>query len=97
MSDEISATEQQRRQRISAARRGRAQGGDGGAASLAARQAKAKAFADEMRPIIEDISKQHNSHVAIAGELNRLGLKAIRGGAWSAKQVERILLERSKN
>ena len=94
LDEELTEGELRRRQKISAHRKGRAQGGDGGINGMRVRVAKANAFHDQIRPVMEEIAKTISSHTGIAAELNRRGLRASRGGEWSAKQVERILCKR---
>jgi len=58
----------------------------------AATQAKADQFAANVRPIIEDIKRAGvESWNGIAKALNARGVKAARGGGWSARTVANIL------
>jgi DNA invertase Pin-like site-specific DNA recombinase len=64
----------------------------GRAASLAARQAKAKSRAADLAPIIEELTASGtDSFRRIAAELNARGIRAARGGAWSQEQVRRVM------
>jgi DNA invertase Pin-like site-specific DNA recombinase len=74
--------------------RGNMSGGGtkGHAASLATRQAKAKNRASELAPIIEELKASGAVTLRqIAAGLNARGIKAARGGEWSAFQVQRVM------
>jgi DNA invertase Pin-like site-specific DNA recombinase len=82
--------------------RGRKLGGDRGnlaavaaqgrAASLAMRQDRASRHKADLVPIIADIQGSGASSLGqIAAGLNERGIRAARGGAWSAVQVKRVL------
>ena len=58
----------------------------------AATKAKADQFAANVRPIIEDIRRAGVvSSNGIANALNARGVKAARGGAWSARTVANVV------
>ncbi len=52
---------------------------------------EAQAYAESMRPILEGFSSQGMSQRAMVLELNRLGVKARRGGKWSLVQLQHVL------
>jgi DNA invertase Pin-like site-specific DNA recombinase len=59
---------------------------------VAALKANARQFADNIRPIIEEIMRAGaTSHNAIAAELNKRNVKTVRGGTWTHVQVGAIL------
>lgn len=89
----LSQGEQDRRAKISAARRERGWASNDGSVAREANMAKSKAFAQTIRPVIDEIAKtlEYSSGVKIAAELNRRKIPAARGGLWSAKQVDRVL------
>ncbi len=55
------------------------------------RHADAQAHADNLRATLRGLQKQGLSQRAIADELNRLGIKARRGGVWQLRTVQRVL------
>ncbi len=64
----------------------------GHAASLATRQAQARRLALDLAPLIEELKASGALSLRqIAGGLNARGIKAARGGKWSAFQVQRVL------
>jgi DNA invertase Pin-like site-specific DNA recombinase len=74
--------------------RGNMSGGGtkGHAASLATRQAKAKNRASDLAPVIEELKASGAVTLRqIAAGLNARGIKAARGGEWSAFQVQRVM------
>ena len=59
---------------------------------VAVLKANARQFADNIRPIIEEIMRTGaTSHNAIAAELNKRNVKSARGGTWTHVQVGAIL------
>jgi len=52
---------------------------------------EAQAYAESMRPILEGFSSQGMSQRAMVSELNRLGVKARRGGKWSLIQLQNVI------
>jgi DNA invertase Pin-like site-specific DNA recombinase len=59
---------------------------------VAVLKANARRFADNVRPIIEEIMRAGaTSHNAIAAELNKRNVKTARGGTWTHVQVGAIL------
>jgi DNA invertase Pin-like site-specific DNA recombinase len=64
----------------------------GSAASAAARAAKARARAEDLAPVIEEMRATGAVSLnAIARGLNARGVPAARGGRWSAVQVRRVV------
>ncbi|MGA2404499.1 MAG: recombinase family protein [Syntrophobacteraceae bacterium] len=65
------------------------------------RQANAQAFSDSLRHILEGFKKTGMTQRQIVTELNKLGIKARRGGQWSLIQVQtalkRLGLQKSQN
>jgi DNA invertase Pin-like site-specific DNA recombinase len=61
--------------------------------SIESRQAKAKQFMEELKPVIEDIRKAFNDPTLkeYAECLNRRGYKTIWGGEWHPTSVSRLL------
>src|SRR3954465_10639549 len=60
--------------------------------SLAVRQDRANQHKADLAPIIADIQASGVSSLGqIAAGLNQRGIRAARGGAWSAVQVKRVL------
>lgn len=60
--------------------------------SIAARTAKAAAFASNLAPMIAQIRAEGASTVrAVADALNERGVPSRRGGAWGPSQVQRLL------
>jgi DNA invertase Pin-like site-specific DNA recombinase len=59
--------------------------------NLEARQEAAKRFAERMKPIFEGFELRGLSQRQMVAELNALGIKTPRGGAWRLKQVQRVL------
>lgn len=60
-------------------------------AGIEARQAKALAFAESVRPTVEEMREQGMSLRAIAAELQAREIRTPRGGAWTAKAVMNVL------
>ena len=60
-------------------------------AGLAARQAKAAAFAADVAPIARDLRDQGLSLRAIAAALDARSVRTPRGGRWTAKAVANVL------
>lgn len=89
---ELTPTELLRRQKISEYRKGKRIAGDGARAATAKRVASTDAWVAQLLPVLTEISEAISSFTGIATELNRRGIPARRGGEWSAKQVERVLL-----
>jgi len=52
---------------------------------------EAQAYAESMRPILEGFRSQGMSQRAMVAELNRLGVKARRGGRWSLIQLQHVI------
>ena len=52
---------------------------------------EAQAYAESMRPVIEGFSFQGMSQRQMVAELNRLGVKARRGGKWSLIQLQHVI------
>ena len=74
--------------------RGNLSGGGtkGHAASLATRQARARGRASDLAPVIEELRASGAVSLRqIAAGLNARGIKAARGGEWSALQVQRVM------
>jgi hypothetical protein len=64
----------------------------GNVASVATRSLQAEKRNEDLRPVIEDIrSSGATSLRRIAVELNERGITSVRGGAWSAVQVGRVI------
>jgi DNA invertase Pin-like site-specific DNA recombinase len=61
--------------------------------SLANRRAVAKGRAADLLPILNEIAAGTVTLRQMAAELNRRRVPAARGGAWSAVQVKRVLLQ----
>lgn len=61
------------------------------AAGLAARQAKAAAFAESVGPMVRDMRHSGMSLRQIAAALTERGIRTPRGGAWTAAAVNVIL------
>ena len=57
----------------------------------AKREAQAREFAENLRPTLEAFKGQGISQRKIVEELNRLGVKAPRGGEWSLMQLQRVI------
>lgn len=55
------------------------------------RQAAAQAFNDRLKPVLSGFIAQGLSRRAMVDQLNALGIKAPRGGAWSLGQVQRLM------
>jgi DNA invertase Pin-like site-specific DNA recombinase len=74
--------------------RGNMSGGGtkGHTASLATRQATARSRASDLAPIIEELKASGAVSLRqIAAGLNAKGIKAARGGEWTAFQVQRVM------
>ena len=94
---QIDEKEASRRAKISAARRSSVNSvGDRGVAAREAKLERARAFYAKLLPVIDEITTARPkwTYQFIADELNRRQLPAMRGGAWSPKQVERLILSR---
>jgi DNA invertase Pin-like site-specific DNA recombinase len=64
----------------------------GNVASVATRSLQAEKRNEDLRPVMEDIrSSGATSLRRIAVELNERGITSVRGGAWSAVQVGRVI------
>jgi hypothetical protein len=64
----------------------------GARASVAARIMKAGSRASDLAPIIEELKAAGAVSLRqIAAGLNDKGIKTVRGGKWSAVQVQRVL------
>jgi len=64
----------------------------GALASAALRSGKAKSRAADIRPIVADIRASGATSLRqIAAALNAKGIRAARGGKWSAVQVQRVM------
>lgn len=62
------------------------------AAAVQAIKAKARAFAQDVLPVIESIrSEGHSSLRAIAAQLNERGIMTARGGKWAAQAVSDVV------
>ena len=55
------------------------------------RQAAAKSFRQRLQPVLSGFIAQGLTRRAMVAELNSLGVKAPRGGAWSLGQVQRLV------
>lgn len=55
------------------------------------RQQAANDFAENLRGVIEGMKSRGLTQLAMVDELNRLGIKAARGGQWSQLQLRRLL------
>lgn len=58
---------------------------------LAQREQAANEFAQRLAPVVAGFRAQNFSQVEMVEELNRLGVKAPRGGSWSRIQLQRVL------
>lgn len=58
--------------------------------NIEARQAEANAFAQKLRGILDDLKKRGLSQRLQVAELNKLGIKAAKGGLWSLVQLQRV-------
>ncbi len=68
------------------------------ARATAARVAKADQRARDLRTTLEELhTKQKQTLVATAIELNKRGIKAPRGGLWTGPQVRRIIVRARRN
>jgi DNA invertase Pin-like site-specific DNA recombinase len=65
--------------------------GDAQAKGQATNAAKASEFAQKVLPIIAQYRAQGMALGAVADELNRLGVKTARGGAWYATTVKNVI------
>lgn len=66
--------------------------GKGRQTSIRVRQERARQHAADLAPVITEIRAAGVTTLqAIAAELNTRGIPTVRGGAWSAVQVSRIL------
>ena len=54
------------------------------------RQAAAEAFSTRLMPLLNGFASQGLTRRAMVVQLNDLGIKAPRGGAWSLGQVQRL-------
>jgi DNA invertase Pin-like site-specific DNA recombinase len=63
----------------------------GGTASGAVRREKAEARAADLAPVVEELRAAGDTFRKIAEGLNARGIRAARGGEWSAIQVSRLL------
>jgi DNA invertase Pin-like site-specific DNA recombinase len=61
-----------------------------------ARTRDAEAFAERLRGVFEGLELRGLSQRQIVAELNSLGIKAPRGGAWRLKQVQRVVARIAK-
>ena len=59
------------------------------------RQQEAQAFRDRLQPVLAGFLAQGLSRRAIVDRLNDLGIKALRGGAWTYSQVQRLMNPRT--
>ncbi|KQP44018.1 recombinase family protein [Methylobacterium sp. Leaf106] len=100
--------ERTRKALAAAKARGKVLGGDRGnlssdnvrgrAVSLKVRQDQAVRRQSDLMPIIQEIQGNGAQSLrAIAVALNERGIPAVRGGAWSASQVKRLLDEQGKS
>ncbi len=65
---------------------------EGNGAAVEAIKAKAKAFADDVMPIVEAIrSEGHTTLRAVAAQLNERGIVTARGGKWGPQSVSDIV------
>jgi hypothetical protein len=55
-------------------------------------QAQADEFATSVGPVIAELRDAGQSLRQIAAELTRRGIRTMRGGAWTAATVQRVLL-----
>jgi len=51
----------------------------------------AQEFAESLRPVLDGLRKQGYSQRGMVEELNKLGIKARRGGPWSLVQLQHVL------
>lgn len=58
--------------------------------NLEARRQAAAEFAGRLRPLFEGFAQRGLSQRQMVAELNGLGIKAPRGGAWRLKQLQRV-------
>lgn len=59
--------------------------------NIEARQDAAKAFAERLRPSFNDMKERGLSQRDMAKELNSIGVRTPKGGAWRLEQVRRII------
>ena len=59
--------------------------------NIAERVANAQDFAEKLLDLLQHLKSQGRSQRSIVAELNRLGIPAAQGGAWSLVQVQRVL------
>ncbi|OQC28076.1 MAG: putative DNA-invertase from lambdoid prophage Rac [Deltaproteobacteria bacterium ADurb.Bin072] len=52
---------------------------------------EAQAYAESMRPVLEGFMSQGMSQRQMVSELNRLGVRARRGGRWSLVQLQHVI------
>jgi len=65
--------------------------GKGNTAACAAQRDRANARAQDLADVLEDVETSgHTTLAAIAGELNRRGIKTARGGQWHPNSVARL-------
>ncbi len=66
--------------------------GRGNGEAVEALRAGADAFAEEMRPVLEDVRAEgHTSYRAMARELDRRGILTARGGRWHPATVRNLV------
>lgn len=66
---------------------------EGAKRSLKVRQKTAMTRANDLKPVIDDITTRGIASLnGIAAELNRMGITTARGGGWQAVQVKRLIL-----
>ena len=63
----------------------------GAQVSAKAQRASADARAEQMRPLLVEISRSCTTNRAIAAELNRRGVKTVLGGQWHDSSVRNLL------
>jgi DNA invertase Pin-like site-specific DNA recombinase len=55
------------------------------------RQRAANAFAERLRPMLDDMTARGLSQRAMVAELNGIGVPAVNGGVWRRSQVQRVI------
>ena len=63
----------------------------GALASAKVRHANALRVASDLKPILDDLSERGLSVRSIGKELDAMGIRTARGGAWGASQVHRVM------
>lgn len=59
--------------------------------NIEGRQTAANAFAERLRPMVDDMTARGLSQRAMVAELNGIGVPAVNGGVWRRSQVQRVI------